>query len=223
MTSRLIHTRIPVQLGENPLTIQSMKPWKTRKTKGSDDSLKVWMGNSRIEFQCLILVFKDSCGALNVDVVGSVEPMEQRNVWQQGKQYQWLASLMILSAEEAEKSVTTGQGHHTIDHLEKEGRKKRQWSTIYIQSTADGTKVNRISNYCQCNIRDRLSNWVAHIWTFLNIYTVSRLEWASRNALYTIVYLHKNNHTKFITAHIVTFQNRVTLTDLNIVCSYVTC
>ena len=71
------------------------------------------MGNSRIEFQCLILVFKDSCGALNVDVVGSVEPMEQRNVWQQGKQYQWLASQMIVSVEEAEKSVTTGQGHHT--------------------------------------------------------------------------------------------------------------
>ena len=63
-------------------------------------------------------------------------------------EYQWLTSQMILSVKEAEKSVTTGQGHHTIDHLEKLGRKKRQWSTMYIQSTADGTKVNRISNYC---------------------------------------------------------------------------
>ena len=76
-----------------------------------------------------------------MDVVDSVQLMEQRDVWQQGKQYQWLTSQMILSVEEAEKSVTTGQGHHTIDHLEKEGCKKRQWSTIYIQSTADGTKV----------------------------------------------------------------------------------
>ena len=39
----------------------------------------------------------------------SVELTKQRNVWQQGKHYQWLASQMILSVEEAEKSVTTGQ------------------------------------------------------------------------------------------------------------------
>ena len=48
-----------------------------------------------------------------MDVVDSVQLMEQRNVWQQGKQYQWLTSQMILSVEEAEKSVTTGQRHHT--------------------------------------------------------------------------------------------------------------
>ena len=48
-----------------------------------------------------------------MDVVDSVELMELRDVRQQGKQYQWLASQMILSVEEAEKSVTTGQGHHT--------------------------------------------------------------------------------------------------------------
>ena len=60
-----------------------------------------------------------------MDVVDSVQLMEQRNVWQQVKQYQWLTSQMILSVEEAEKSVTTGQGHHTVDHLEKEGRKMR--------------------------------------------------------------------------------------------------
>ena len=82
------------------------------------------MGNSRIACKYLTTVFKDSCGALNVDVVDSVELMEQRDVWQQGKQYQWLASQMILSVEEAEKSVTTGQGHHTVDHLEKVGRKE---------------------------------------------------------------------------------------------------
>ena len=117
-------------------------------------------------------VFKDFCGALNVDTVGSAELIEQRDVWQRGKQYQRFASQMILSVEEAEKSVTTGQGHHTTDHLGKEGCKKRQWSAIYIQSTADGTKVNRISNYCQCNIRDHLTNWVAHIRTFPNTCTV---------------------------------------------------
>ena len=54
-------------------------------------------------------------------MVDSVELREQRDVWQQGKQYQWLGSQMILSVEKAEKSVTTGQGHHTVDYLEKEG------------------------------------------------------------------------------------------------------
>ena len=29
-----------------------------------------------------------------------------------------------LSVQEAEKSVTTGQGHHTVDHLEKQGVKR---------------------------------------------------------------------------------------------------
>ena len=130
------------------------------------------MGNS-IACKCLTSVFKDSSGALNVDVVDSVELMGLRDVRQQGKQYQWLASQMILSVEEAEKSVTTGQGHHTVDHLEKEGRKKRQWSTIYIQSTADGTNVNCISKYCQCDIRDHLTNWMAHIYGLSpNTYTV---------------------------------------------------
>ena len=76
-----------------------------------------------------------------MDVVDSVELMEQIC-----KQYQWLASQMILCAEESKKSVTTVQGHHTVDHLEKVGRKKRQWSTIYVQSTDDETKVNCISN-----------------------------------------------------------------------------
>ena len=47
--------------------------------------------------------------------------------------------------KELEKPATKSQGHHTIDHLEKGGRRKRQWSTIDIQSMADGTTVNRTS------------------------------------------------------------------------------
>ena len=33
----------------------------------------------------------------------------------------------------------------TVDHLEKERHRKSQWSTIYIQSTADRTTANRTS------------------------------------------------------------------------------
>ena len=42
---------------------------------------------------------------------------------------------MILSVEEAEKSVTTGQGYHTVDHLGKRGIKRGsgQPSTIKVQ------------------------------------------------------------------------------------------
>ena len=51
----------------------------------------------------------------------------------------------VKCGEELEKSATTSQGHHTVDHSQKDGRRKRQWSIIYIQSTADGITVNRTS------------------------------------------------------------------------------
>lgn len=43
-----------------------------------------------------------------------------------------------------------------INHLEKERVEKRQWSTIYIQSTTDGTTVDPV----QCNIGGNLRHGV---------------------------------------------------------------
>ena len=103
----------------------------THNSFGWGDSKKIWMENSRIACNSF---WHQSC----VDVVDSVEVKEQKDVWQQGKQYQWLAPQMILSVEE---DIT-----QLIIWRKKRGRKKRQWPTIYIQSTANRTTVNRTSN-----------------------------------------------------------------------------
>ena len=88
-------------------------------------------------YLCLTAVFTNSCGSLNVGVVHSAELTEQRLSGSKANRYQWLVFQIILSVKELEKSVITSQGHHTVDHLEKEVRRKKQWSTIYIQSRAD--------------------------------------------------------------------------------------
>ena len=50
---------------------QTQKVWLRRLIKKSE-----W-GKSRIVCKCLTSIFKDSCGALNADVVDSVKLMEQ--------------------------------------------------------------------------------------------------------------------------------------------------
>ena len=108
-----------------------------------------------------------------MDLIDSVKLTKQRDSLT-AKQTTPVACVsdLLKCVEELEKSATTSPGHHTVDHLGKEGR--RQWSTISIQSTVDGTRVSIAKqNYCQCNIRDHLRHWVAYLWTFPNTYTVS--------------------------------------------------
>ena len=55
-----------------------------------------------------------------VDMVGSVEFMEQTD-WQQSKCHWWLiASRMSLSVEELEKPEETSYGHHTAEYLKED-------------------------------------------------------------------------------------------------------
>ena len=138
MTSRLLHTRRKVEHfkeyystagGKTPYypLHEAVKDTKHRRF-GWGDSLQIWPGNSRIACKCLTSVLRGR-GRLNRTRTDGAEGCLAAR-----QQYQWLASQMILSVEEAEKSATTSQGHHTVDHLENEGHKKRQWPTIYIQS-----------------------------------------------------------------------------------------
>ena len=80
-----------------------------------------------------------------MDVVDSAKLKEQRDSLAAKQTVPLVCVSDNRKCGRFKKSATTGQEYHTVDHLEKEGRRKRQRSTIYIQSTADGTTVNRTS------------------------------------------------------------------------------
>ena len=113
---------------------------------------------------------------MNVDIADAAE-LEEQTAWQQTKMHQWLAeSYVTLSVEKLEKSATASEGHHAFDHSENERRRNRQWSTMYTQSTADGTTANQtpellpVHLYRQSETRDE-----AHM-DFPNAYSV--LNWS---------------------------------------------
>ena len=139
MTSRRIHTRRKVVHfkgyysttgGKNPYypLHEAVKDTK-HKRFGWGDSLQIWPENSRIACKCLTSVLCGRGRLYRTRIDGAEECLAAR------QQYQWLASLMILSVQETEKSATTSQGHHTVDHLRGLKRGSGQPSTFKVEPT----------------------------------------------------------------------------------------
>ena len=87
------------------------------------------MGNSSIACKCLTSVFKDSCGALNVDVVDSVELTEQRG----SPAAKQTAPVACVSDDlKCGRAREVCDSKSTTPYLEKEGRRKRHFISFHF-------------------------------------------------------------------------------------------
>ena len=159
-----------------------------------------------------------------VDMVGSLELMERQIDWQQNKCHWWLIeSLIILSVEELEQSETTNTGHDTADYLVEDRRRKRHWLVIYkVRPT--GTSVNQISVLFPLESQRHSGRWSRahvdfseHLDSVLNGKELLDTHYA---VLLERDFLHKHDHLNFTATPVVTFPNRVILTeDRNLACN----
>ena len=121
----------------------------------------------------------DSCEVLSA--VDSVEVTKQRDslaamqtvlvvasqtfMWKSMRSLRQQVKDITQLITRKKKGLEKGNGQQSL--------RKRQWSTLIIESTADGTTANRTSELLPLQHQRHLRHWLVHIWTFLNTYTVS--------------------------------------------------
>ena len=150
-------------------------PWSRERHK----TQKAWfrqiaMGHSRIACDNVWHQSKDSCGALNVDVLDSVELTEQTDS---------LAAKQTIPMACVSGDLKCGRAREVCDKS-KDIAQLITWRKRDVERGNGQPSTFRVRlmeplliahwNYCQCNVRDHLKQWVAHLyWTFPNTYTVS--------------------------------------------------